>query len=83
MSWPNNGRGCCLSCYSAWAERNPACPTCKQPTHTEDLQRNMPMERMIGRLVVRCPNRDKPCAWAGELGRREYGIANECLFVWF
>ena len=60
------GQHYCDSCLTQWLRRKRTCPYCRKA----DLQSMLNKEKIreINELRIRCTNREKGCAWVGELG---------------
>lgn len=60
------GQHFCDTCFQQWFEKNKTCPHCRAAECKSML--NKEKIRDVNQLRVRCTNREKGCAWEGELG---------------
>ena len=61
------GNHFCESCISKVMKDRKNCPLCNQPKFSVLLDRGL--QRRVNELPVNCPNKDRGCAWQGELGK--------------
>ena len=60
------GQHFCDTCFQQWFKKNETCPHCRAKQCKSML--NKEKIRDVNQLRVRCTNREKGCAWEGELG---------------
>ena len=84
-----SGHVFCEACIKKWLQNNSTCPIGREELEVEQLAYVRPLERMVDRMQVRCPNRGarrswtcRPsgCAWIGLVADRAAHLHNECAF---
>lgn len=84
-----SGHVFCEACIKKWLQNNSTCPIGREDLEVEQLAHVRPLERMVDRMQVRCPNRGarrswtcRPsgCAWIGLVADRAAHLHNECAF---
>ena len=53
----------CEACITTWLGKNSSCPIGREDLQLEELAHVRPLERMIERMRVRCPNRATGRSW--------------------
>ncbi len=84
-----SGHVFCEECIKTWLHNNGTCPIGREDLEVEQLAHVRPLERMVDRIQVRCPNRGagrswtcRPfgCTWTGVVADRAAHLNNECTF---
>ena len=84
-----SGHVFCEECIKTWLQNNGTCPIGREDLEVEQLAHVRPLERMVDRIQVRCPNRGagrswtcRPsgCTWIGLVTNRAAHLNNECAF---
>jgi hypothetical protein len=79
----------CEECIKTWLQNNSTCPIGREQLEPQQLAHVRPLERMVDRIRVRCPNRGpgrswacgaSGCGWVGLCADRAAHLDNECVY---